>query len=339
MKLAKRLTLLTVAVALSLPGYGRDVTKVGTTAAPFLGIGVGARPLALGGAFVSIADDASALYWNVAGVAKQTRPQIIFNHSDWLADINFDYAGIVVPAGYLGTFGVSLTSLSMDDMEQTTEDQPNGTGVEFGVSSVAFGLHYARALTDRFSIGFTGKYIRESIWNSSASGMAVDVGTLFETPFWGLRLGMAITNFGTKMRMAGDDLLIQVDPDPTISGNNERINANLETGRFDLPLNFRFGMSMDVVDTEQSRLTVAVDATHPNDNAESVDAGFEYVFNNFVALRGGYRNLFIEDSEQGFTVGGGINYRLQTFGFLLDYAYEDFGRLENIQKFTIQLLF
>ena len=188
-------------------------------------------------------------------------------------------------------------------------------------------------------IGFTGKYIREHIWSSNASGIAVDVGTLFTTPFRGLRVGLSITNFGTKMQMTGDDLLVQVDIDPTIVGNNDQINSLIQTGKFDLPLLFRVGFSMEVLQTEQNRITLAVDALHPNDNAESVNVGGEYEFKRLIALRGGYRSLFLPDSEEGFTAGIGLRYKLSSFGFKLDYAYEDFGRLQDIQKFTLQFAF
>jgi hypothetical protein len=300
---------------------------------------VGARAIGMGGAFAAVANDASALFWNVGGLAQIDKFSVIFNHSEWLADINFDYAGFVAPASNIGTIGFSITSLNMPDFDQTTEDNPYGTGIKFSAGSIAFGLSYARKLTDKFMIGFTGKYIREHIWNTDASGFAMDVGTLFTTPFRGLRVGLSITNFGTKMQMTGDDLLVQVDIDPTIVGNNNQINSVLQTGIFDLPLLFRFGLSMDVLQTENNRFTLATDALHPNDNAESVNVGGEYQFRDLIALRAGYRSLFLPDSEEGFTLGGGINYGVAGFGFRLDYAYEDFGRLNNIQKFTLLLLF
>lgn len=317
----------------------RDVTKTGTTAAPFLTISVGARAMGMGGAFVSIANDASALFWNVSGISQINQPAIIFNHSEWIADINFDYLGVTFPIPGVGTLGASFTSVNMDEMEVTNELNPEGTGIFFDVSSFAASVSFGRQLTDRFMIGFSGKYVRENIWNSSATGIAIDVGTLFITPFNGLRLGMSISNFGSKMQISGDDLTIQVDPDQTISGNNETIPARFETGRFDLPLLFRVGLSMDVLKSELNRVTLAVDALHPNDNNESVNIGGEYMFKDLIAFRGGYRSLFLKDSEEGFTVGGGLNHRLSGVGFRLDYAYEDFGRLENIQKFTIQLMF
>jgi long-subunit fatty acid transport protein len=331
--------LLTIFLCLFLVtgGIGRDVTKVGTTAAPFLTISLGARAMAMGGAFSAVANDASAMYWNVAGIGQLNKTEIIFNHSNWLLDINYDYGGIVMPLSTIGTLGVSFTFLSMGEFEQTTEFQPDGTGINFSANSFAIGLSYGRRLTDNFLIGFTGKYIKESIFNSSAQGFAMDVGALFTTPFNGMRIGLSISNFGTKMKMDGDDMLVQVDIDPTISGNNPNVNANIKTDEFDLPLLFRFGLAMDVMQTEQNIVTVAVDALHPNDNAESVNLGAEYTWNNMLSLRAGYRSLFLPDSEEGFTAGAGLQLEFGGVGLQLDYAYEDFSRLGDIQKFTVFL--
>ena len=71
--------------------YRSNVSKRGTTAANFLEIGIGARALALGSAFTALADDPSTLYWNVGGLAKLKRNGFMFNHSEWIADINFDF--------------------------------------------------------------------------------------------------------------------------------------------------------------------------------------------------------------------------------------------------------
>ncbi len=331
------LFVITVLLGAQVVAEARDVTKVGTTAAPFLTIGVGARPLSMGGAFTAVSNDASALFWNVGGIAQLDRPEIIFNHSDWLADINFEFAGVAVPVGTAGVFGVSITNLNMGEFEQTTEDNPEGTGVTFSAGSFAVGLSYARRLTDKFMIGFTGKYIQEDIYNSSASGFALDVGALFTTPFDGLRLGISISNFGGKMQMSGDDLLVQVDINKNISGNNDQLNALLETGQYDLPLLFRFGLAYDLVNNEKNTMTLVSDVMHPNDNAQSVNAGAEYVYDNMLALRGGYKALFLPDSEEGFTVGGGIRQDFGGLNMQLDYAFEHFGRLDNVQKFTIFL--
>ena len=321
--------------------FGQKVTKVGTTAAPFLNIGVGSRAIAMGGAFVSAADDASALFWNVSGIARLNRNEVILDHAEWIADINYDFAGVVWNMGPLGVLGGSFTSLSMGDMERTTEYQPEGTGELFSAGSFAIGISYARNLTDRFSIGFTGKYISEKIFNSGAHGVALDIGTLYTTPFHDMKIGMSISNFGTKMQMQGRDMLVQYDIDPLRAGNNANLNANLQTDRFDLPLMFRVGVSMELLRSRANHsLLVAVDALHPSDNVESLNLGAEYRFMRMVALRLGYRQLFSRDSEEGLTAGAGFQYRfLGNLGLRLDYAYQSFGRLRNVNRFSFVLTF
>lgn len=324
-------------VAVSL--YG-GVTKVGTTAATFLTIPVGPRALGMGGAFVSVADDATAMFWNVAGIGKLNKNEAVLIHSNWLCDTYFEYAGVVIPISGLGTFGVNLTFMNLGEMEQTTEQDPDGNGVKFACGSFATGLAYARQLTDRFAIGFNVKYIQESIMNCNASGIAIDVGTIFRTQFKGARLGMSISNFGTKMQMSGNDLLVQHDIDPGLAGNNPYVNAYLSTGSFDLPLLLRVGMSIDIINTPPNLLTLSCDAIHPNDNTESLNMGVEYVFKDLLSLRTGYTALYKEDSEEGFTFGAGFSAGIQrSLRLKIDYAYELFGRLNNVQKLGVGLEF
>lgn len=334
---------LAIALALGMlviPASAQKVTKVGTTAAKFLSIPVGARALGMGGAFVGVAGDASAMFWNPAGMARAKQAEILVNHAEWLADINFNWGGVMMPLGDLGTVGVSVTSLSMAEMERTTEEQPDGTGQTFSAGSFALGLSYAKNLTDWFSIGGTARYVNEHIWNSNATGFAVDIGTLFTTPFDGLTFGAGISNFGTKLQMSGDDLLVQKDISPN-NGNNANVNANLSTESFDLPLTLRIGVAYQAIENEDQSLILAVDAAHPNDNAEYLNLGIEYaLFQRILWLRGGYKAIGATDSEEKFTVGGGVRYGLTSeLVFRLDYAFERFGRLSNVHKFSVALMY
>lgn len=321
--------------------FAAEVTKVGTTAVGFLSIDVGSRATAMGGAYVAVAQDATAMFWNPAGIATINNYQAMFHHSEWIADLNFNYLGVVLPIAGVGNFGLNVTSLSMDDMERTTITNPDGTGEMFSAGSYAFGLSYARELTDRFSIGFNFKYLTETIFHSSANGVAFDIGTLFTTQFNGMKIGMSITNYGPKVKMSGRDMLTQVDIDPTVTGNNENINAYLKNEAFDLPLLFRVGVSMDLLKgVGNSNLILSADALHPNDDVESVNVGAEYVFNNLLSLRGGYATLFSEDSFQGLSLGAGLNYTIISgIRLIVDYAYKDFGLLNNVQMFTLGLNF
>ena len=142
------------------------------------------------------------------------------------------------------------------------------------------------------------------------------------------------------MQMRGKDLLVQIDPDATIEGNNENINADLRTDEFYLPLMFRLGVAFDVLkDNENNSLLLAVDALHPNNDTESLNIGAEYAYNRMFFLRGGYNTLFAKDSESGVAFGAGLAMDVSSVILHLDYAYHDFGILNDVQIFTIGLSF
>ncbi len=334
------LFLIAASVIANGQGFTSSVSKRGTSAAPFLSIGQGARAVSMGGAFVGIANDASALYWNPAGIAELDGGNFIFDHTQWFGDINYNFlAGTYYIDGF-GTIGFSLTGSDIGDMKVTTIDEPNGTGEVFTVTDVAFSLAYALRLTDRFSIGFNPKFVYQSIWRMNAYAFAFDLGVKYVTPFDNAILAMSVSNFGTKMQLTGNSNLVLHDLNIQSTGNNEKIPAYLETDEWALPLSFRVGVAYNVLNTEYNKVTVAFDAIHPSDNYESIDIGAEYAYDNFVFVRGGYKSLFLTDSEEGVTFGLGIRQNLvNSVGLVFDYAYQDFGRLTNIQKITLGISF
>ena len=223
----------------------------------------------------------------------------------------------------------------------TTELRPEGTGETFGAGSYAFGLSLARNITEDFVLGVTAKYIREDIFNSSASGFAFDIGTIFNTPFYGVKFASSISNYGTKMKMEGQDLLRQYDSDPQSTGNNESLDAYLGTDDFNLPLRLQIGLSRDFQFLNNQRFTIALDAAHPNDNNQWVNVGGELaLFNEMIFLRGGYKTLFLDDSQEGLALGFGLNYGgLEFFRIAFDYSFQQSEYLEDVHSFGVSLGF
>ena len=323
--------------------FAQSIGRVGTTAAPFLKIGVGARALAMGEAYTTLSEDATGLFWNPAGLARLDKMEVVISHYDYLADLYYNFGGIVVPIDGVGTFGLFMASLGMPDIERTTVEYPNGTGEKVSASSNVFGASYARALTDRFSFGGNAKYIRETIWHSSASSFAFDVGVLYKSLFNNIKLGMSISNFGPEMQMNGRDMLTQHDISSTVEGNNPNINAHLDTDQFPLPIVFRVGISAnitkDFLNMPEHDWIITADAVHPNDNKEYMNLGTEVKLFNLIAFRAGFRQVMLEDREGGLSLGFGIQNSIQDFDFKLDYANVDYGKLEHHNKFSLIISF
>ncbi len=339
MKVFYRSILIALLILLGVLQAG--VTKTGTTAAKFLNMGVGPRTIAMGGAYIPADNDAGAMYWNAAGIAGTTHIQAIFTQSNWIADIKLNYLGAVVPMGDMGVIGVNVTAVTMGDMLETTEYFPDGTGNTFSANMFAIGLTYARSLTENFIIGANIKYIQETISNSSAQGVALDIGTIFTTPFYGIRFATSITNFGTKMTISGQDLLFQSDPLPNSGGSVDRLNSYYETDPFDLPLRLQIGISKEFKITDDQRLSIAVDAAHPSDNSQFINTGAEWaLFNERFFLRAGFKTLFLKDREEGLTLGAGFHYNsLGYMTFAIDYAYQQFKYLGDVHTFGVNIGF
>jgi long-subunit fatty acid transport protein len=304
MKMKKILTY--ILISLSVQVYGQ--TKVGSTAASFLTLGIGPRAISMGGAFVATADDASALFWNPAGISRIDGSGAMFAHTEWFADIKYNWTGAFVELGGAGTIGLSINYLNYGEIEVTTNEAQEGTGEMFSPNDLAIGLTYAYNITDKFSIGATVKYVRETIWNSSADAVAVDAGTLFISDFAGLRIGAAITNFGSDMQMSGKDLDVLHDMNIDENGNNDQILSALKTDEFPIPLTFKIGAAIDVFKNELTRLSLGIDAVHPNDNAESLNIGGEFMFSDMLFLRAGYKSLFLDRTVEGPSAGFGLKY-------------------------------
>jgi len=339
-----------VVVFAVLIGSGGSVTaqtKVGTTAAQFLGISVGPKANAMGSAYVASGGDVTSLYWNPGAFVQSGKSELLFSNTDWLVGSKFRWFGFILNFDGSNAIGVSLTQLDYGEDEVTTVQMPEGTGERWSASDLSIGLSYARQLTDRFSIGGSLKYVSQRIWNESASTVAFDVGLLFVTDFNNMRLGMSMQNFGGDLTLDGRDLLQRTDIDPANSGSNKTLVAKLKTDPWPIPLMFRIGLALDVVQSEEFTATFAVDAVRPNDNTESVNVGGEVSWRQMFFVRGGFRSLFSGESpfqrttkQEGFSMGAGVRYTLDgVAGVQVDYALTRFGLFGNLNTIAFSLTF
>ena len=337
----KYFLLLTAALFLLLSGFSwgqsssqdvSSINRVGTTAAQFLKIGAGARPIGMGGAYTALANDILSIYWNPAGLSRVIgNGEAAFNHAEWLAETNYDFAAFSMNVGSLGSFGFQIISFGTPEEPVRTVFNPEGTGQMWDANMISLGATYAKNLTDEFSIGFTAKYVQENIFDVSAKGAAVDFGVLYRTPFKDLTLGASISNFGTKMRLDGKNLFFNEDP-LNDEGSVDGVPAKYRTDSFDMPLNLKFGLAWQVMRNEDFSLVAAADGVQPNDNSEYVNTGVELGVKNVIFLRGGYKALLLEDSEEGLTFGVGLKYNAAGgTQFKFDFGWADYGRLEDVK--------
>ena len=304
-------TLAVMALVALLPAQAmatEPFAKVGTYALQFLKIPVSARAVAMGGAFTALANDATATYWNPAGMVDITRTSISLNHTWWPADINLDYASAVFTLPFVpGQWGVSARALSMDPQVERTIFLPEGTGQTFDSGDTSFGLSYAKFFTDKFSSGATVHFIHSGLAEKSVNTFAVDFGLIYRIGLWGMRLGMLIQSLGSK-----------VDYDDRESK---------------MPTVFKVAMAATPYAHGVNSLQGVFEFTHPSDNTERINAGAEYSFNQFFYLRGGYT---FNTDEEGLTAGLGLRINTsQTSDLVLDYSWNELGFLGNVNRISV----
>lgn len=314
--------------------------KVGTAGVQFLKIGVSARGVALGDAFTAIANDASALYYNPAGLIQLSKPEAVASHIDFPAGVAYEFLGFAYPIKDNSTVvGFYVGGLWTDEMIETTPELPYGTGRTFTASDMVVGGAYTQRLTDKFTVGGSVKFINENLADESAYGWAADVGTFYETGWKRVVLAMLVSNFGPDM--------------------------NFVNGPFPMPMNFKVGASMIPIQTENSELAFDVEFSHPNDNLEMISIGVEYVYKGLVTLRGGRKinawerdkwedfagneqgkdpyaeyPVFDENGDlslDGFSLGGGLKF--ESIGLTIDYSYSSYGFFGSLHRYTLGYTF
>lgn len=330
------------------PSAAAAQSRVGTTAATFLTLGTGARGSALGHAYTAIASGPDALFWNPGGAARaykdQHRAGLLFSHYEWFADIQYNAAGVTIPVTGTGVLGLSLASVDYGEMDVRTVEQPDGTGATFSATDLSVGLTYAQPLTPSFYFGGTVKYVRQSIYDMTAATAAVDFGFVLLTPYLnGMQVAASIMNFGGKMQMNGINAELNVDVDPSSNGNNETTPARIRMDRWDLPLLFKFGVAVPVVEAAGAEVILLADANQTNDNNLNADAGALLRYGTRTVTfdaRIGYRDLFLDDVDTHLSYGAGLDVLVNnTIRFGFDFAYLPFDRLDNTQMFDFRVYF
>lgn len=338
-RFAKKVSIFLIIFSIStLTIYSQS--KVGTTIGQFLKIEPSARLVAIGNAGTSLSDEATAAFYNPASLGRVNGIDIQFTYNQWLADIKYNYATASLNVAGFGTIAMQITSLTSGDIEVTTVEQEKGSRLYYDVTNFSIGLAYGIMLTDRVSAGLAINYIQETIYNSSLNDVALNFGVQYQTAIEGLAVGASVSNFGPRASYDGRDIYFNYDPDPTQYGDNSRLPAELRMGSFALPTLFRVGVSYILDISDWSKLLVATDALHTNDNTERINIGGEWSFLNTFAIRGGYRDLFLKDSEGGLVLGAGAKVGLtNTAKISFDYAWADYGRLNSTHRFTVGLHF
>ncbi|MCF6270260.1 MAG: PorV/PorQ family protein [Melioribacteraceae bacterium] len=318
---------------------GQEFSKTGTSAAQFLKIPVGARAASLGNSFAAIVNDATSLYWNPSGIASLGKIDFNFTHTQWIAGLNHNFFGAVIPIDDMSAAGFGVISLDYGSTEITTIDKPKGTGAFYEASDLSFWFSYARFLLEDVSVGISVKYISQKIWNVSASSIAIDLGALLYTGFYDLKLGLSFQNFGLDMQLDGSDLIRPYDPDIQNS-SNLLVDSKLTTGSNSLPVYFSGSLAISLIGDNapisslNSSLIITANGIHLSDNPEHYSLGMEYGFMRTLYFRGGY--IFNSD-EANYSFGVGLNMNAGVTSFIFDYAYSDYGVFNPVHIFSVGL--
>jgi len=315
-------------------------SKVGTTIGQFLKIDPSARVSGMGNAGTALFGEASSIYYNPASMGRLTQIDAQFTYSNWLAGITYNYAALGIQVGSIGTFSLQAISMNSGDIAVRTVAEPLGTGEYYNVQDFALGVGYGLMLTDRVSVGFLINYLSETIWHNSLTNFDFNLGVQYQIVADGPTIGASLLNFGPRASYSGRDLYVDYNQDPSVHGQNDQLPAELRTDEFPMPTLFRIGLSYPYKFDDDNKVIVVVDALHPNDNDESVNVGAEVTLLRDFSIRGGYRNLFLVDSEGGLELGAGINYDFPGgYALRFDYAWADYGLLLKVNRFTLSIGF
>lgn len=312
---------ITIVASTALAGGGFKAAKY---AGEFLNLGVGGRALGMGGAYIALARDVSATYWNPAGLVNIDYPQIMLMHSQQFAGVvKYDFGSFAVPFGAHRSLGLSLIRLGVDDIPETKLKNPNERLSEtnqpyvartFSDAEYAMFLTYAVRRSQNFSFGGNVKVIYKGLGNHSAWGLGFDIAALYN-PFGNLNVGLNLQDV-TSTVLAWD------------TGRRELIVPALKAGlAYPLALPGLGGFMSPALDLEM-RFEGRDYAAQFGAGPVSFDTHFGWEYQReLLALR------FGSDVGQ-FTVGAGIGLpKLQ-----IDYAFLSHGDLGDTHRISARLV-
>lgn len=289
-------------------------SAAGTSAAQFLKIGAGARGAAMAEAQSAVADDIYAAYYNPAGLTFIEKPMMGAMHAQYLQGARYQYGVMALPIseGTGQTLSFSIANLGVSDMERRTQDTDLPVGY-FEASNFAYGLSYARRITDRLSAGVTGKSVSVNIDDVSGQAFAADLGLRYR-PNLNLSFPVAVAvvarNLGPKLKLG--------------------------TGKDPLPSALTLGGSAKPLPD----LLFALDLTSYRDTDIIIAAGAEYSRKLSGKLQGlvraGYSNhRKSAEGASGLTLGAGLSLP----GFTFDFAWVPFGDLGSTFRYSVLVRF
>ncbi len=326
-------------------------SRVGTSAAPFLTMGVGAKGQALGHANTINTSGAEALFWNPSAISLENRggsaSSGFFSVNQLFVDVEAYGAGLVLPLGE-GTgknLGFGINYVDYGRQKVRTVDLQEGTGSTYGANDLSIGVTYAQNLTETFHFGGTAKFIQQKIYDMHAETFAVDLGFILKTNYFnGLTIGASISNFGGKMQMDGINSEYFIDIDEGSEGDNENVLGRVKMDQWDLPLSFKVGLSLPVIKQDNLEWLILSEAQQTSDNDLNIDSGSElsYISNTVkFHVRGGYKDLLLGDRvDSHITYGAGFVLKTNSgIAIGVDFAQVPFEYLGQTTIVDLKLFF
>ncbi len=288
--------------------------STGQSGAQFLRIGAGARGPGMAGAFSAVADDATAIYWNPAGLAQLDKREATLSYNSYFKDTASQFLGYAHPLskGTLG-IGVSVFGVKNIDKRSTAGDTDSPDMGSFNTSDMSVSIGYANKMalgSGSMNLGAAAKYIRSDLGTKSAATGAVDLGSLYRfSEDGGLSLSLSVLNLGGTLKF--------------------------EEKADQLPLSVKPGVSYQMAFERMGKLTLAMDSELLiHDNRALLEPGLEWWAHRMVAIRGGYQ--FGRGTGAG---GASVGLGLRLSNLTLDYAFLPYGDLGDTHRLSLGMKF